>query len=274
MMPIILFAGLFAAVLLSAFALVDAIEVRVFAVFLIVGLVVILANRFSLLHGEAIHGAVSQHAFMADPPGSLSHEGVLRAFGSYRAVSAIRASLHKVMVSAIRVGSGFTFRTSDTWENVRQQSMFLIMPYGEAWSDDVHDTVCQAATDSCWTVSRGDRRFSHQDLLLNIWAEVCRSEIVLADITSHTPNVLYEIGLAHAIGKPVVLLLQEGERIPFDLSVQRTIFYNPSAPGWKAALAQSICRLLEALDAERPDAGSRVMSVPAPVSLSPPLSAP
>lgn len=47
--------------------------------------------------------------------------------------------------------------------------------------------------------------------------------LVIADLTGWNPNVFYELAIRHAIKKPVVQLIQFGERIPFDLAPIRTI---------------------------------------------------
>jgi hypothetical protein len=47
--------------------------------------------------------------------------------------------------------------------------------------------------------------------------------LVIADLTSHNPNVFYELAVRHVIQKPIIQIIQKGERIPFDVSAQRTI---------------------------------------------------
>ncbi|MDI6736378.1 MAG: ATP-binding protein [bacterium] len=45
-------------------------------------------------------------------------------------------------------------------------------------------------------------------------SEMARADLVVADVSQPRPNVFYEIGLAHAMGKPVILLLEEGTSEP------------------------------------------------------------
>ena len=52
------------------------------------------------------------------------------------------------------------------------------------------------------------------------------AKVIVADLTERNPNVFYEVGLAHAIGKEVILLAQSVEDIPFDLRHLRTIIYK------------------------------------------------
>ena len=51
-------------------------------------------------------------------------------------------------------------------------------------------------------------------------------ELVIADLTGSNPNVFYELAIRHATRKPVVQIIQEGERIPFDTAAMRTIEYS------------------------------------------------
>jgi nucleoside 2-deoxyribosyltransferase len=52
------------------------------------------------------------------------------------------------------------------------------------------------------------------------------ASLTVADCTGRNPNVFYEIGLAHALGKPVILITQNSEDIPFDVTHIRYIQYE------------------------------------------------
>ena len=53
-------------------------------------------------------------------------------------------------------------------------------------------------------------------------------EIVVADITDQNPNVFYELAVRHTVGKPVILLGEIDQKIPFDIRAQRVIWYDLS----------------------------------------------
>ena len=57
------------------------------------------------------------------------------------------------------------------------------------------------------------------------------SEVVIAEISSSNANVFYELGYAHALDKPTVLLARRGEVLPFDVSGYRVIFYDDTIGG-------------------------------------------
>jgi len=62
--------------------------------------------------------------------------------------------------------------------------------------------------------------------MADIWEAICAARIIVADCTGRNPNVFYEAGLAHTVGKPVVLLTQNKDDIPFDLRHIRYIDYE------------------------------------------------
>jgi len=56
------------------------------------------------------------------------------------------------------------------------------------------------------------------------------SPLVIADLTNHNPNVFYELGIRHSIGKPIIQLIKRGQKIPFDLAAIRTIEFELTDP--------------------------------------------
>lgn len=52
---------------------------------------------------------------------------------------------------------------------------------------------------------------------------ILTSDLVVADLTDHNPNVMYELAVRHSARKPVVQIIQKGQKLPFDISQQRTI---------------------------------------------------
>jgi nucleoside 2-deoxyribosyltransferase len=70
-------------------------------------------------------------------------------------------------------------------------------------------------------------------ILHDIAQGVVDSKIVVAEITPANQNVFYELGYAHALGKPTILLAEPGKQLPFDISGHRVLFYENSIAGKK-----------------------------------------
>jgi hypothetical protein len=63
---------------------------------------------------------------------------------------------------------------------------------------------------------------------------------LLADLTGKNPNVFYELGLAHALAKPVIMVAESMDDIPFDLRALRIILYDKNVPDWGSELRRKI----------------------------------
>jgi len=65
------------------------------------------------------------------------------------------------------------------------------------------------------------------DIMDQVWQDIRRSEVILADLTTLNPNVFYEMGLAHALGKTIIMIKQkELVTLPFDLRRYKCFDYD------------------------------------------------
>ncbi len=95
---------------------------------------------------------------------------------------------------------------------------------------------------------RADEIYSAQNILGDIWASIQSAEIVIADLTGKNPNVMYELGLCHALWKRVILLSQNKDDVPFDLRAWRVIWYDFTFAG-AARLKEELQRAIQAIRA-------------------------
>lgn len=117
---------------------------------------------------------------------------------------------------------------------------FIIMPFG-GWLDDYYTTIYRPAIEAAGLEPhRADDLFRPSTIVNDIWAYTRRAKLLLADLTGKNPNVFYELGLAHALAKPAVLVAQSMEEIPYDLRALRIILYDKNAPDWGAILRDKI----------------------------------
>jgi nucleoside 2-deoxyribosyltransferase len=103
------------------------------------------------------------------------------------------------------------------------------------------------------TMARADEFFTNEHIMFEVYSGIVRAKVLIADCTGKNPNVFYEIGLAHALGKAVVLIMQNFEDVPFDLRDRRCLQYDLTPHGkktFKKRLAETLRTVLE--DAEKP----------------------
>jgi hypothetical protein len=78
---------------------------------------------------------------------------------------------------------------------------------------------------------RADDIWENHAVIQDIVDLVAKARVVVCDCTGKNANVFYETGIAHSLGKEVVLITQSDDDIPFDLRHLRYIKYHPNAQG-------------------------------------------
>jgi nucleoside 2-deoxyribosyltransferase len=66
---------------------------------------------------------------------------------------------------------------------------------------------------------------------INIIGQIDNSQVIIAEITAQNENVFYEVGFAHALKKPTILLADRAKKLPFDVAGYRCILYENSIGG-------------------------------------------
>lgn len=134
-------------------------------------------------------------------------------------------------------------------DNTNKETCFIIMPFG-GWFDTYYrDIYCAAIGECNLQAKRADDLFRASSIIQDIWRFTKEAKVILADLTNKNPNVFYELGLAHALAKPAVLITQNIEDVPFDLRGLRIIEYNKNAPDWGEKLKKDlVSAITETLD--------------------------
>jgi predicted RNA-binding protein (virulence factor B family) len=132
---------------------------------------------------------------------------------------------------------------------------FVLMPHGTTadgfdWDAHYREVVSSAIEEAGMVPIRADGLYSaQQQLIERIWKSIQEAEIIVADITGRDPDVMYELGLAHVIWKPIILLATENSAIPNDLIQYPPIRYATTGIGF-VQLMRELKRVLQSVHAE------------------------
>ncbi len=104
--------------------------------------------------------------------------------------------------------------------------IFIAMPYGPVWFEKVKGAIERASRAAGYTPTIGNNIQATGFIMDQVWLAMRRAAAVVADISERNPNVMYEAGMAHALGRSVVFLIQPGTAQPFDIAANRLIYYS------------------------------------------------
>lgn len=116
---------------------------------------------------------------------------------------------------------------------------FVIMPFAERFDDIFQIGIKATAKEKDIDAYRLDEELFDEGMLDKIYSEIENCDFVIADLSDKNPNVFYELGYAHAIGKLYILTTQSAENIPFDLKHKRHIVYGTSIVHLQEQLAKN-----------------------------------
>jgi len=99
--------------------------------------------------------------------------------------------------------------------------VFVLSPFGDPFDRQYDEIIKPSITMAGFSPRRADEISSAHNIVRDIWRSIRDAQIVVAEMTGKNANVLYEVGLSHAIGKPVVMITQDMADVPFDLRAIR-----------------------------------------------------
>jgi hypothetical protein len=129
---------------------------------------------------------------------------------------------------------------------------FVIMQFGDIYQNLNSDVIKPIVEKFCLNASHAGEVFCPGMILEDIVQVIVDSKIIISEITPPNQNVFYEIGYAHPLKKPTILLAGEGKTLPFDVSGYRCLFYENSIGG-KRKVEEGLIKHLNAILAVKPD---------------------
>ena len=114
-----------------------------------------------------------------------------------------------------------------------RRTCFVISPIGDPGSpigkraDQVFKHVIKpVASELSYRTKRADRMKRPGVITSKVLTAVAESDLLVADLTGHSPIVFYELAIRHAAQRPVVQLIDAAQELPFDVANMRTIYVD------------------------------------------------
>jgi hypothetical protein len=118
----------------------------------------------------------------------------------------------------------------ETNADVELDLVAIIMPFDKAF-DPVNDALKAACADAGYRALRPDDIWEQSTIIMEIINLLYRAAIVVSDFTGKNPNVMYETGVSHTLGKLVIPISQTLDDVPFDLAHHRILKYATTRTG-------------------------------------------
>ena len=115
-------------------------------------------------------------------------------------------------------------------EQIQSHQIAVMMPFGREF-DEVYSRIQETSTSMQLTCKRADDIFRNPQIMQDVVTLIDTSRVVIADCTGKNPNVYYEIGIAHTLGRDVIMITQSESDVTFDLQHLRYIKYHNNEQG-------------------------------------------
>ena len=126
--------------------------------------------------------------------------------------------------------------------SIESDLVAVMMPFNPAFNS-VHDGIRRACSAAGYRCLRVDDIWEESTVIQDIFNLIFRAYVVVVDFTGKNPNVMYETGIAHTLGKHVVPISQSLDDVPFDMAHHRILKYLPNGEGINAMISKLAAKL-------------------------------
>lgn len=144
-------------------------------------------------------------------------------------VEAVLETVSRISSKRLKEARPRHFRV-EKWPLPVLRHIAVMMPFREDF-DPVYNAIKSACDDQTMQAIRVDELKRSRIIVDDVYKTIIQSRLVICDFTGKNPNVAYEAGLAHALNREVIMIVQEAEDIGFDLRHRRYIRYSPTPRG-------------------------------------------
>jgi hypothetical protein len=124
---------------------------------------------------------------------------------------------------------------------------FVVMQFTDEFNALYKEVIKPTCENFGYECVRADNIYTNGQIIEDIANNIEEAAVVIADITPNNPNVFYEVGYSHGIKKPTILLSDKTrEKLPFDVSGFRTLFYENTIGG-KSLIEERLTKHLESI---------------------------
>ena len=118
----------------------------------------------------------------------------------------------------------------EQWPLPALDHIAVMMPFTMEF-DPVYVAIQSACTSQRLRTLRVDEIYGPTPIIDDVFSTIAQSRLVISDLTGRNPNVLYETGIAHALNREVIMIVQNYQDVPFDLGHFRHVQYLPNREG-------------------------------------------
>ncbi|MDN5217274.1 hypothetical protein QQ020_34695 [Fulvivirgaceae bacterium BMA12] len=111
--------------------------------------------------------------------------------------------------------------------NMDNRMVFVLTPFNDRFYNEFM-TIKATCEDAGFKCFRGDEKEFKGDIFPEMLRYIAKARIIIANINGRNPNVLYELGVAQAMDKSVILVSKEPKDLPIDIQSQRFLIYSDS----------------------------------------------
>ena len=108
---------------------------------------------------------------------------------------------------------------------------FVLMEFQPPYTDIYDHLIKPTVEGEGVRCLKSDDIFSTSSVIEDIWANINKAALIIAEISSNNPNVMYELGICHTVGKNVMMITQYPDKIPFNFRHMRCYPYKNDIPG-------------------------------------------